>query len=279
MEKDDEVKGLGNSLDFGARMYDTRIGRFLSVDAMQKIACGWTPYRIGFNNPIRFVDATGNFEVPKELVDQYPKAALLLQNFEKIINRQQLPAELATALEGIDIYKLITPKMFNALKSYSTLNPDQLEVIFKNESGPAIIAQNLDNGNIIKDHPDALVDGYTYWQFVQIGEDCLTTKNVDAEVTGDERGTIGIDDNIMQELNNALGGLEGPGSGDIQDQNKRQKAYDRFLSTILHEVVHCGRMTNYQGNETPSMEFGIGFEVEAWGTEFYEQNIRTTPRN
>ena len=26
-ENDDEIKGVGNSLDFGARMYDSRLGR------------------------------------------------------------------------------------------------------------------------------------------------------------------------------------------------------------------------------------------------------------
>jgi RHS repeat-associated protein len=31
-EHDDEIKGSGNSIDMGARIYDSRLGRFLSVD-------------------------------------------------------------------------------------------------------------------------------------------------------------------------------------------------------------------------------------------------------
>jgi len=58
-EKDDEIKGEGNSIDFGARMYDSRLGRWLRPDPLDKKY----PYESSFsafgNNPILYVDPDG----------------------------------------------------------------------------------------------------------------------------------------------------------------------------------------------------------------------------
>ena len=58
-ERDDEIKGSGNSLDFGARIYDPRLGRFLSTDPLQKKYPDLSPYHFSGNNPILFVDYDG----------------------------------------------------------------------------------------------------------------------------------------------------------------------------------------------------------------------------
>ena len=52
METDDEIKGSKNSLDFGARIYDPRLGRWLSVDPLQKKYPSFTPYSFSNNTAV-----------------------------------------------------------------------------------------------------------------------------------------------------------------------------------------------------------------------------------
>jgi RHS repeat-associated protein len=62
MEKDDELKGSGNSYDFGARIYDPRVGRWLAVDPKTDYQPGWSTYKAFLCNPIVYIDPSGEYE-------------------------------------------------------------------------------------------------------------------------------------------------------------------------------------------------------------------------
>jgi RHS repeat-associated protein len=48
---------------FGARFYDSRLGRWLSVDPLADKYPGWSPYNYCLNNPLKYVDPDGRFAV------------------------------------------------------------------------------------------------------------------------------------------------------------------------------------------------------------------------
>ncbi len=58
-EKDDELKGAGNSYDFGARMLDPRVGRWLSLDPLAIVYPSLSPYNFVSNSPMIFIDPDG----------------------------------------------------------------------------------------------------------------------------------------------------------------------------------------------------------------------------
>lgn len=58
-ENDNEVKGEGNQQDYGMRIHDPRLGRFLSVDPITKQYPELTPYQFASNTPIGAIDLDG----------------------------------------------------------------------------------------------------------------------------------------------------------------------------------------------------------------------------
>jgi len=58
-EMDHESKGEGNSYDFGARMYDPRIAKWMSTDPLEEKYIGWSPYNFVLNMPIVAKDPDG----------------------------------------------------------------------------------------------------------------------------------------------------------------------------------------------------------------------------
>jgi len=122
-EQDPETYGDGNIYDYGFRVYDPRIGRFLSVDPKAADAPGWSPYRAFFCNPITYVDPDGQFEID-------PNATR---------------AERRAIKQGIrEMRRMVRDKDVQAAVSkYGQMDLKQLKADFKKGQGPMIKVANL----------------------------------------------------------------------------------------------------------------------------------------
>ena len=67
-EKDPETYGEGNIYDYGFRIYNPRLGRFLSIDPLTKAYPWYTPYQYAGNKPIRYIDRDGLEEEEHSMV-------------------------------------------------------------------------------------------------------------------------------------------------------------------------------------------------------------------
>jgi len=59
-ENEDEIAGNNNDLDFGARIYDSRLGKWFSPDKFQATYPSNSTYSYCLNNPIYLVDKNGD---------------------------------------------------------------------------------------------------------------------------------------------------------------------------------------------------------------------------
>ena len=62
-EKDNEVNGEGNTLDFEERLFDSRLGRWLSVDKLSEKYPNESPYIFSGNAPLYFKDPDGKEKI------------------------------------------------------------------------------------------------------------------------------------------------------------------------------------------------------------------------
>jgi RHS repeat-associated protein len=86
-EKDNETYGEGNAYDFGARIYDSRLGRWLSLDPLMAKYPFLSPYNFCINNPILFKDYDGRDIILGESMekDKFYTGALAIAQYSKIV--------------------------------------------------------------------------------------------------------------------------------------------------------------------------------------------------
>ncbi|OFY87126.1 MAG: hypothetical protein A3F72_16605 [Bacteroidetes bacterium RIFCSPLOWO2_12_FULL_35_15] len=87
-ESDFEIKDIGgSSYDYGARMYDPRLGRWLATDPFAAKYPSMSPYVFGANNPILFIDPDGKTIIITGTADYTTKTFAVLQSLtnEKLV--------------------------------------------------------------------------------------------------------------------------------------------------------------------------------------------------
>lgn len=83
-ENDNEIKGVGNQQDYGFRMYDPRLGRFLSVDPLFAEYPWYTPYQFAGNKPIRYIDLDGLEEFDVMMNKKTGSITISVANYRKV---------------------------------------------------------------------------------------------------------------------------------------------------------------------------------------------------
>jgi RHS repeat-associated protein len=113
-ENDNEVKGEGNEQDYGMRIYDPRLGRFLSVDPINKDYPFYTPYSFAGNKPIQYIDLDGGEE---NSPSTYRKPQPMLLN--------KVHSNGSNSTIGMNLGAIKTQKLTYENTPWVTLNPFQ----------------------------------------------------------------------------------------------------------------------------------------------------------
>jgi RHS repeat-associated protein len=100
-ERDDEMKGEGNSYDFGARIYDNRLSRWLSVDKFGNIYPNISGYVFALNAPIKVIDYGGFTPVGfEQLLKELTTSTQNLYNVEKIVGQSKSVQKMLMGIES-----------------------------------------------------------------------------------------------------------------------------------------------------------------------------------
>jgi RHS repeat-associated protein len=131
-EKDDEIKGEGNSVNYTYRMHDTRLGRFFAIDPLTSKYPYLTPYQFSSNQPIHAVELEGlessnPLGAPVEWVEKAVNSAGALFN---IIDNQTPSSSSNTVQTDVkNTAELTNTFLVAAAKAYNIANNIEVKVM------------------------------------------------------------------------------------------------------------------------------------------------------
>ena len=147
-ENDNEVKGSGNQQDYGMRIYDPRLGRFLSVDPLSNNFPYYTPYQFAGNKPIEAIDLDGMEELSNKVINNVRFVVLKNVSFKTIIRNSQnsLTTEMKKADQKNKGDYMINGQQFEAKPG---TNPDY-HTATSPQPNYQSQGQNVQSGNVVE---------------------------------------------------------------------------------------------------------------------------------
>jgi RHS repeat-associated protein len=123
-ENDNDIKGEGNQQDYGMRIYDPRVGRFLSVDPITKKYPELTPYQFASNTPIAAIDLDGLEAVLPKIIGTTRAKLIKLTNseIENNLNLLNLPGLSTGYLKALLKEEGLSLTMYDIDRKPSELN-------------------------------------------------------------------------------------------------------------------------------------------------------------
>ncbi len=155
-EKDDELKGVGNSISFKYRIHDPRLGRFLSIDPLYKEYSFQSPYVFSQNRVIDCIELEGLEAWPvKREWTRKDETKFEVFVAERIVEMQEnnvindcadLPVQLLTeyaSKEGLDVSFTRTDgtKILASDKAYKDIGSNKFMQLVKGQTN----AESIDN--------------------------------------------------------------------------------------------------------------------------------------
>jgi RHS repeat-associated protein len=178
-EQDPEAKGTGAQYDYGFRIYDPRLGRFLSVDPLTKEYPWYTPYQFAGNMPIWAVDLDGLEEKKSTSFSDIQS-----QTFIRMGQEWQIKSKIAN-----EIYVAINQKIRSREGDFRFRTSDE-EGVIKGEIMKYIVVGLDDNRAAIK-HPETNEPSIIY-KFAKTTFSFLTNEALPVTLSAGGKGTFEV---------------------------------------------------------------------------------------
>ena len=172
-EKDNEVKGEGNQLDFKYRAYDTRLGRFFAIDPLTKKYPFYSPYQFAGNIPIEARELEGlepSHTAQKSPAEGKSEATLKDGDYFSDVQDQTYTS----------VFSGVTQETFNNL--YTSFTTDPGSIINNDRAQYRLVDRDGSYGVSNNDHFDITIKGAPFQAYVVVKNVTAVKNSVTVQV-------------------------------------------------------------------------------------------------